>query len=149
MNGLIASLEKLFVNVPHLPLNAREVLVKVAPYVALLLVIVGVADLFPLLGLGSLYSMPWVWGYGYGWYGGYTLHFIFLAVTTVLWGLAFSGLKARTLQGWQMALYAQLVAVAEHIVVGDLIGAIVVAAVGLYVLFEIKSMYHGGEMTGA
>lgn len=141
MNGLIESLEKLFVNAPHLPPNVKDVIVKVAPYVALLLVIVGVADLFPLLGFGSLYSMSW-WGYGYGWfYGGYTLHFIFLAVTTVLWGLAFSGLKSRTMQGWQMALYAQLVSIAEHIVIGDLIGAIVVALIGLYVLFEVKSLY--------
>ena len=68
---------------------------------------------------------------------------------------AFSGLKARKKSGWNLLYYALLLNLAYGIVMAFtnyggfsyLIGAVIGSAIGLYLLFQIRSSYLGGHKT--
>ncbi len=72
-----------------------------------------------------------------------------LAVEALLYIAAFPGTKARKKSGWNLLYYALLLNIVYGIVVlftdygsvGNLIGAIIGSAIGLYLLFQIRSSY--------
>lgn len=72
-----------------------------------------------------------------------------LAVEALLYIAAFPGTKARKKSGWNLLYYALLLNVVYGIVVlftdyggvGNLVGAIIGSAIGLYLLFQIRSSY--------
>lgn len=72
-----------------------------------------------------------------------------LAVEALLYIAAFPGTKARKKSGWNLLYYALLLNIAYGVVVlftdygsvGNLIGAVIGSAIGLYLLFQIRSSY--------
>lgn len=72
-----------------------------------------------------------------------------LAVEALLYIAAFPGTKARKKSGWNLLYYALLLNIVYGVVVlftsyggvGNLIGAIIGSAIGLYLLFQIRSSY--------
>jgi hypothetical protein len=82
----------------------------------------------------------WVW-----------LGILFLIIEGLLYLLAYPGLKARSKQGWNYLFYGALVNVLYSVVmlfsdysgVGSFIGSLLVSAVGLWILFQIRVAYLG------
>jgi hypothetical protein len=74
-----------------------------------------------------------------------------LAAEAVLYILAFPALRARKKSGWDLLFYALLLNVVYGVVVlftdyggvGTLLGTLIGSAVGMYLLFQVRSHYKG------
>ncbi len=161
MEELIKSLDDVFgKKAPQLPKGAKEFLVSIAPWAAL------------IGGILSLLSVYWMWHWAHlannlvnyanqisQAYGGPAVGdrltiavwvgMLFLLVEGIIYLAAFSGLKARKLSGWTLLFYGVLVNIAYGIVmiftsyggVGRFIGALIGAALGFWLLFQVRHYY--------
>lgn len=150
-------------NGPKLPANARKTLVKYAPWVSLA---VGVLTLWGVLVLWQWATAAnaiidyanqfcaayntcvapesrltmWIW-----------LDLIVLAAQGALYLLAFPGLRTQKKQGWNYLYWGALVNVAYALVsllsgysgITGFVGALIGSAIGLWLLFQVRSNYTG------
>lgn len=127
------------------PPAAREWIVKYGPWISLVFLILGALVLIPLLvfalGLTAV-SLPFAAATGsvqttmFGWIG-----IVISLAVLVMQGIAIPQLMKRQLSGWKLIYYAQLLSAAGSIVSGSIVGAIIGLAIGMYVLFQIRSYY--------
>lgn len=167
-NQLESSLEDIFVKkAPKLPNGGKKFLVQYLPWLTL---IGGILTLWSAWGL-------WHWAhlannlidyansisriYGNGdtvgsrLSVGIWLGIIVLVVEGLLYLAAFPGLRDRKKVGWNYLYYAALINIVYGVVilftsyggVGNLIGAIIGSAIGLWLLFQIRSSYSGTKST--
>ena len=132
---------------PPMPLNVKELFVRFAPWVTLVLLIITLPAVLIALGLGALAApLAFLVGPGYGVSYGvtYTLAMIILGVSVLLEALSIPGLFKRSRQGWRFAYYAVLVNVVGSLIGFNFVGAIVSAVVGFYILFQVKPLYGAG-----
>jgi uncharacterized membrane protein len=156
------SLDDLFVKqAPALPAGGKKALVQYLPWINLIL---------GLIALYTAYVL-WHWAHfanslvNYAnslsaAYGGPTvatnrlsvgiwLGIAVLAVEALLYIAAFPGTRDRKKVGWNLMFYALLVNIVYGVVVlftnyggvGNLIGSVIGSAIGLYLLFQIRSSY--------
>lgn len=132
---LIPMLEKWFKQVPSLPENIREVLVKIAPILSLVFGILGV-----IVGLGALGLSP------VAILGGINASFIVLVtgivsiVASVLMLMAYPKLAKRQYKGWELLFWSEVVGVVSAVLTLS-IGSVLGVIIGFYLLFQIKSYY--------
>jgi hypothetical protein len=128
----------------QLPTKAREVIVKIAPWVTLIVLIVSIPAVLVIFGIGSVATGLAAYS-GVFWGGRYYLSLIVLIIELVLMAMSISGLIKRELRGWKLVYYGELVSVVYAIIsaysLGNLISSLIGAAIGLYVVFQIKSYY--------
>ncbi|HSX19270.1 MAG TPA: hypothetical protein VLE91_04015 [Candidatus Saccharimonadales bacterium] len=137
-NSIVSSLEGLFKSLPPLPATAVNGLVVWMPWIA---GIFGV--LFVLVGLGafgipSAFSSPGA-ATGVSFSGAF-ISAIGLGISGVMMLLAFPGLKAGKMNGWNLLFWSEVVNVVAS-VVGFSVGHIIGALIGFYLLFQIKPKY--------
>ncbi|MEK7638182.1 MAG: hypothetical protein AAB375_02020 [Patescibacteria group bacterium] len=141
MKELEKMLAGLFAKLPNLPVNIKQVIVKIAPYLAVIGVILSLPAVLALIGLGaigsSISAASGAWGYA----GSGTLAVAFATVSVVLMALAIKGLFARTLSGWQFMYYNALVGGVYSLIRVDIMSFIIGTGVSLYLLFQVKSYY--------
>jgi len=148
--GFIDQVGDVFKGLPHLPTNIVEILVKIAPWLALLGGVLGLLA-GPIVGvLGSLGSVLSLSPY-------YLFITIVVTVVTlanaILLLLAFSPLKAKAMRGWVFLFWAQMLSAVDIVLsllqgqTGSLVGGVIGIAIGLYILFEIRSSYAGSPKT--
>lgn len=136
VDDVIKSLEDFFGKTPDLPTNFREVLVKIAPWLALIFGILGVIaglsaiGLSPVAMLGGVNNSMMV-----------LLSGVLSIVSSVLLLVAYPGLRARKLVGWRWLFWSEAVSILSSLVVGAIVGAIIGFLIGFYLLFQIKSFY--------
>ncbi len=134
-DDIVASLEKLFKGLPHLPENVREVLVKIGPWLALVFGILGI-----LVGVGAMGVSPLAL------FGGVrTGMMVFVRglltlVLSVLMLLAYPGLSKRAYKGWIYLFWAEALSVVYAVLTVSA-GPVLGALIGLYLLFEVKRYY--------
>lgn len=138
-DDLIKSLEDVFKNVPNLPANIREVLVKIAPWLALIFGILGIIGGLSLLGLSPVGALG-------GMQNGVTLLLTgaLAIVSSVLLVMAFPKLNKREYAGWKLVFYSMVVSFVGNLLslnFGSILWVIIWTAIGLYLLFQIKSFY--------
>lgn len=132
---VIVTLENFYKQVPNLPTNAREVLVKIAPAISLIFGILGV-----LVGLGALGLSPLAL------LGGLHASFVVLftgivsVVASVLMLMAYPKLAARKYKGWEYLFWSEAVS-AISAVLSLSVGSVLGVLIGFYLLFQIKSYY--------
>ncbi|HUQ85638.1 MAG TPA: hypothetical protein VM077_04900 [Candidatus Limnocylindrales bacterium] len=139
----IDSMDDFFKKAPALPVTWREFLVKVSPWLALVFGIIGVIGGLAAVGLLTALSPLAIFGgtsgvASYG--GGVIAGFIWLA-SAVLEVIAFPGLKARKIVGWNWLFWSQALSVLGSVVAGSLGSAILGFLLGFYILFQIRSYY--------
>ena len=138
-NQIEAILEDLFKKLPPLPANAVDTLFKIAPILALVFGILGI--LGGISGLGILSALaPFAFAAGVNNYGLGIIAALGLLVGSVLMLIAYPGLKAGKISGWNMLFWSEVVNVVSGIV-GISVGGILGAAIGFYILFQIKPKY--------
>ena len=144
MNQLITTLDLYFgKKAPQMPTGLKEFLVKVAPYLSVLGVLLIIPAILILLGLSSRFGgLPYA-AYGVG-YGGFGITAIFSIILVVLYILAIPGLFKRSPSGWNFMFYAVLVGAVQNLLSYNLIGLLVGLAISFYILFQIRSYYFGG-----
>jgi hypothetical protein len=141
--SVVASIGNFYKNAPHLPANIREVLVKIAPWAAL---VFGILSVLGGLGLVVGPKDP-VFGVMYN-----STYFMVNGILTIIVGvlllMAFPKLQKQQYSGWRLLFWAEVVSIVSSLtgilagsVVGSLVGALIGALIGFYILFEIKSSY--------
>ena len=138
--------EYLVKKAPGIPANIKELIVKFAPWLTIIGVVLGVPTVLTVLGLGSMMSTFGLgYGVGYGMMGGlgltYFVGIAFLVATMVLEALAIPGLMKRQMKGWRFMFYAVIVNAVSTLVSFNIVGLILGTLIGMYVLFQVKSYY--------
>ena len=129
---------------PSLPQNAKEIIVKIAPYLAIVSIILSLPAILMLFGLGSLATMlaplggissvasiPTMW-----------VSILLLIPAVILEVMAIPGLFARTLAAWRYMYWAELLSVVSSLVQLNIVGALLNTLIGFYILFQVKSFYN-------
>jgi hypothetical protein len=128
---------------PQLPKKIKDIFVKIAPYIAIVSVIITVPSLLLILGLGgvdtvlapmggvqSMSALPTMW-----------LSIVLLIPVVILEILAIPGLFGRKMVGWKYMYWAIIISIISNIVQFNIIGAIITFIVNFYILFQIRSYY--------
>lgn len=168
-NQLETKLDNIFEKqAPKLPVNARKMIADWAPWVAL---IVGVVSLLGAYWLWQAANAASTWlNYANqlsAAYGGTAVAtsnmtvwvwvaLLVLVAEGLLYLLAFPGLKARKKAGWNYLYWGALLNIAYAVVniftfngVGGFIGSLIGSAIGLWILFQIRSQYTGERSSSA
>lgn len=134
-DDVVTSLEKIFKGLPHLPENVREILVKIAPWLALIFGVLGV-----LVGIGAMGFSPLAL------FGGVRTGMMVFATglltiaSSVLMLLAYPGLSKKSYKGWTFLFWAEALN-AVYAVLTVSVGSVLGVLIGLYLLFEVKRYY--------
>lgn len=129
MEKYIKMLEEWFSKLPPLPVNVKDILVKIAPWVSLVFGALGVLGILGAIGILAAFSPTMMVGA------------VLALVSSVLMLVAFPGLRDRKMAGWQWSFYSQLASVVSSLVALNFVGALIGALIGFYLLFQIKSYY--------
>ena len=128
---------------PALPQGVKDFIVKIAPYLTIIGLILTIPAILLLVGLGSfatvlapiggaqsVTSVPTMW-----------VGILLLIPVVVLEAMAVPGLFAKKISGWRYVFWAQLISLVSNLVQLNIIGAIIGAIIGFYFLFQIKNSY--------
>ena len=120
----------------QIPPNGRELIVRLGPWITLILMILILPVVLFALGLGTM-LMPFagpVYAVGFG----------YAAILAILqFGLmvaALPGLFARRRSGWTLLFYSELLHIVTSLL-GGLVGGLLGGLIGLYILFQIRTLY--------
>lgn len=140
LSNLESTLEEYFVKKApfQIPPGAKEAIVKFGPWVMLILLVMSLPILFAALGLSAA-LLPATMMAGYS--PLYNVGMWVSVASLVVDAIALPGLFARKMSGWRLAFYATLLSVVASLVMGQIVSAILSAVIGLYILFQVKSMY--------
>ena len=129
---------------PQFPKEGKEIIVKFAPYLTILGVVIGVIGLLSMLGLGAFF-MPLA---AIGMMAGQPffsfnviLNLVFFGATLLLEGLAIPGLFARSKKAWTFMYWSALVGVVQNVVTFNVGGLIIGGLLSMYFLFQVKEYY--------
>ena len=121
----------------QIPGEIRELLVKFGPWIALVFLILSLPALLLMLGIGTAF-MPFG---GPMYAAGFTYLTVVLLAQLVLLGLALPGLFNRKMSAWKLLLYSQLIGIVFSLLNGSILGALIGGLIGLYILFQIRTLY--------
>ena len=121
----------------QIPETGRELIVKIAPWICLILMLLSLPVLLVALGIGTA-LLPFA---GAAYVPGFTFSVIFLIAYYGLMIASLPGLFARRAAGWRLAFYAELISIVHSAMIGAIIGAIVGGVIGLYLLFQVRTKY--------
>jgi hypothetical protein len=123
----------------QLPKKAREVIVKIAPYLAILSLVVTIPMILTLLGFSFLTPMYFLKGIQFGLT--YSLSLIFLLVGVVLAVIIIPGLFKKEKRVWKIMFWMSLINAVSSLLKMDLGGLILGTGLSWYVLFQVKEYY--------
>ncbi|WP_093204407.1 hypothetical protein [Siphonobacter aquaeclarae] len=135
-------------SLPAFPPNAKDLIVQILPWLALIGGVIGLWAILVALGLTATASI--FVASGIGLVSG-VLSLFASAVTTILNLMAFSPLRANQRRGWNLLYYAVLINIAFAVVSGlfslpySIVGiffAIIVAGVEFWILFQVRERYN-------
>ena len=133
-------LEDLFAKAPALPAGGREVIVSFAPWISLIFGVLLVLASLGGLGVGTALA-PFAMYAGVG----NTMFLMAASVLGIVQGalmvLAFSSLKKKLVRGWNLWFWVEVIGVVSAVIAFNLIGAVVNAVIGFYLIFQVKSYY--------
>ena len=141
MDQYMKKMEEWFGKLPVLPVNVKEAIVKIAPWLALVFGILGILAAIAATGLMTVLSPFMLLGGGVGAATGGLVGAVLALAGSVLTLMSYSGLKDRKMAGWKLAFYSQAVGVVSSLVALNLVGAVISGLIGFYLLFQIKSYY--------
>jgi len=136
-------MEDWFTKLPPLPKGGKDAIVQITPWVALIFGILGVLGGLAGIGLLTALSPFMAISNGLGGAAGGLIGAAFGLAASAILLAAFPGTSKRQMRGWTLLFWSEaLSAVASVLSIGTN-GAIglLVALVGFYLLFQIKSYY--------
>lgn len=147
--GLVASFEGVFKGLPHLPKAWVDFLVKVAPWLTGLGGVMSVIGGLQMMVMSGRRSALWSMIDSYAGIG--RSYFVVAGAMMLLMGvlylMAFKPLKANKMTGWMYIFWGQVLSVVMGVVSmvysygGGIVGTLIGAAIGFYILFEVKPRY--------
>jgi hypothetical protein len=124
----------------QLPKGLKDVVVAFVPWIALIGGVMAVLAALAIFGLGGLVAPLTMYG-GAGVASTYVFSLAVLGVAGVLELMAFPGLRKRSIQGWRLLFYAELVWAVSELINFNLVSFVLGTVIGLYFLFQIKEYY--------
>ena len=125
--------------------NVKEIIVKFAPYLAIIGVVMGIPGVLALLGAGTILAPLGLVGgmmTGRPFLGfGYIVSVVFLGVMILLEGLAIPGLFSRSKKAWTYLYWSALVGVLQNIISFNVGGLVIGGLISMYFLFQVKEYY--------
>lgn len=123
---------------PPLPKNIVEILVKIAPWLAILGVIGGLQGLWAYYRLTRtpLFEMAMYQGWGY------RLSPLIILGQLILTGLAIQGLFARKMSAWRLMYYSVWLSLLSSLLYGNLVSLVISGLISFYILFQVKGEYY-------
>jgi len=141
---IVAKIEPNFRKFPHLPKKVVNVLVQIAPWLALIGGILGViGGISSILGTNMVIWTARVAGYS-------PLYFQLMAVlgiaSSILAIMAFNPLKKRLMLGWYYLFWMAGITIISDVIgliafPSTLIGSLIGLVIQFYILFELKPAY--------
>jgi len=132
--------EYLVKKAPEIPKKWKELIVKVAPWITVVLMVLAVPAVLALVGIGAALS-PFAFLAGPVGGLGYVFSLFLTVIAIVLEAMAIPGLFNRTRKGWQYVYWATLVGAVQNIISFNLAGLLIGTLLGLYILFQVRSYY--------
>jgi hypothetical protein len=132
--------EYLVKKAPAIPANIKEVIVKFAPWVTLVIFIITLPIVLAVFGLGAFFA-PFSFLGGVTAGTNYILTIILSGIQLVLEGMAIPGLFQRSRGAWNLVFYSSLVGAVQNIVTFNLGGLIIGTLLSLYILFQVRDLY--------
>jgi len=130
---------------PQLPKEWKEFLAKIAPYLAIIGVVIGIPAVLALFGFSAfVVPMGTIGGImgGRPFLGvGYLISVFFLAGIIILEALSISPLFKRSKTGWNYMYYATLLGAVQNLVSFNIGGLIIGTLLSLYILFQVRELY--------
>jgi len=126
---------------PQLPVNVKEILVKIIPIFSIIGIIVSIFYIAVAAGLSALVSAlsfiatSGISAANYWWY------LLALIPIVVLQVMALPGLFARSKMGWKYSYWAVVVGAFYSLISFNFPGLVIGTGVSLYIWFQIKSYY--------
>jgi hypothetical protein len=146
LGGLETTLNDLLVKKApfQLPKNVKDVLVSFAPWLALIGGVLGILGALAVFGLGSVFGPLALYG-GAAFAGSYYTTFLVSSVVLGISGIidlmAFPGLQKRSIKGWRLLFYGELVWAVSALVRFEFVNLILGAVISLYLLFQVREYY--------
>lgn len=140
-DNLSNKLEGFFVgSLPALPDNIKEFIVKVGPYITLVMMVMLLPVIVAGLGLGAIVTpLSFLGGVGTGF--GFILSMVFAFGGLILNLMALPGLFKREKRSWKLIYYATLLSLVDDLITFRLGGLIISTLVSFYFLFQVKGKY--------
>ena len=141
-SGIMGSLEDIFgKKAPQLPKGAKDFLVKYAHIFAIIGIVIYALGILALLGIGAVVS-PFAAAVGAtGFFTGVFFGVVTLGIEAGLLLMAIPGLKKRSMQGWNLLFYSEVVSIVVNVLQINILSAIISFLIGFYILFQIRSYY--------
>ena len=147
VKGLIGQLEALLdeymvKKAPFaLPKEAKEFIVKVSPYLIIILAIIAIPAVLTALGLTAIVA-PFAMLGGHVWGFGAIISLLITIVMIVMEIAAVPGLFKRTKASWNLVFYASIVGLIGSLFsLGSILNVIIGTIIGWYILFQVKELY--------
>lgn len=127
---------------PALPKGGKELLVKIAPWLVIVGLVLSVPAILSLFTLSSMMSASPYGAYATAALGpAYYISILLLVVTIVLQVLALPGLFNKKRSGWNFIFYSSLVSLVSSLISMNLVGFIIGGLLSLYLLFQVREYY--------
>lgn len=140
ITGMIDTVGEWYAKLPALPKEARDVIAKITPWIALIFGILGVLGSIAALGIVTVFSPLAVMGGGVQAAGTGIIAALLGLVSSALLLAAFPGTRKFKLSGWNFLFYSEVVSLLSAVLAISLTG-ILFSLVGFYFIFQIKSHY--------
>lgn len=124
----------------QIPMNGKELIVKISPYLVIISALVLVPVILAALGLSAVLAPVAALG-GHVWGLGMILSLVISIATVGLELMAVPGLFKRTKGAWRLVFYATIASLVGSLVSFNIIGGLISAVIGWYILFQVKDMY--------
>ena len=144
LTGMVDNLEKKLdefftKKVWQLPKKIREVIVKIAPYLAILSLVVIIPMILYLLGFSLLTPFYFLKGIHFG--VNYLISLLFLLVGAILAVVIIPGLFKKEKRVWKIMFWMSLINAIGALLSMDLGKLIIGTGLSWYVLFQVKEYY--------
>lgn len=139
MDKLISTLNEYFgKKAPQLPVNVREFIVKVSPYLAIISAVLAAPAVLALLGLSATYGayLPYMAAAN-----GLGISVIISIAVIVLNAMAIPGLFKRSISGWNFVFYGTIVSALGSLLTYNVLNAVISLIISFYFLFQVRSLY--------
>lgn len=138
--NIIETVEKWFSKLPALPKDARDVIAKITPWLALIFGVLGVLGAVAALGIFTVFSPLAMMGGGAQALGSGLITALLALVSSALLLAAFPGTRKYRLSGWNFLFWSEAVGLLSAVLAISISG-VLFSLIAFYLIFQIKSEY--------
>ena len=131
----------LYEQAPPMPPEARQTIMRYLPWAVIFIIVLQISSIVSFFQLTSLFvALGYIYTLGWGPLGYIGIMLLVFAVIFEI--TALPELFKHTKKGWQFLYYAILIGMVNDILSLNILNALFVGVISLYILFQIRELYH-------